>query len=400
MNPMRENRYIITLAITAMIGMTLATGFGARIGGTSGQNEQKLDRGGKVIVRGRTGSIKIAGWERDVIRATATRDGRDEQVGVRISEEAPGSGVWVITPDGPGGDLFLDVRLPRYAEVKMASLSRGDIEITGVEGAVEAHTGGGDVRISKAGSVKAVTGSGDIEVTQIAAETKITTGSGDIQGDDLGSLDARTRSGDVSVSSVGGQVSVTSDNGDVSGRDIRGDFRARALHGDIQASNIGGLVVVTATSGSLIVRDAGRDVRATTAAGDITVNCAKGQVNASTAAGSLNLAAVDGNVEARTASGVVDLRTVLRANGRYYLESLSGEVRMLIQADPPGFTASLTTYSGSLETEFPLELDLSARPNRRMSGRYGDGQARISLDTFSGTVKLGKLGPGMTRECK
>lgn len=386
---MRNSRLIKALLVIAAISILLSGG--------AGQTEQKLDRGGKVIVRGRSGSIKIAGWDRDVIYATATQ--RDGQVGVEIKEESPG--VWVITPDERGGgDLVLDVKLPRYAEVKMATVNRGEIEVTGIDGAVEAHSGSGDMRISKVGSVTAVTGRGDIDLTQVAAEASAVTGSGDIRGSSLGSLEARTQSGDVAVTTVPGQVTVTSFNGDVSGADIKGDFRAKALHGDIQATRIGGLVVLTATTGSLTVRDAGRDVRATTAAGDIAVTCAKGQVNASTASGSLTMAAIDGNIEAKTASGNVDLRTVIRANGRYNVESLSGEVRMRIQDDPPGFTVMLSTYSGSLETEFPIELDQSVRPSRRMSGRYRDGQARISLDTFSGTVKLAKLGPGRIADCK
>lgn len=398
---MGKSGLIKTFVVTALCAAILPYGVAAQSQGPVGPGEQKIERGGKVIVRGRTGHIRIAGWDKNIIHATAAGDRRGEQVSVRIYEEAAGTGVWIVTPDQrAGGDLVFEVKLPRYAEVKLASLGRGEIEIAGLDGAVAVQTGSGDLTISKVGSVRAVTGSGGIDARQIAGNANLITNSGDIQVASLGSLDARTHSGDVTISSIAGPANIVNGNGDISAKDLKGNLGAKALNGDIQASNVEGLVTVTATSGSLTIDNAGGDVRASTAAGDISINCAKGQVDAGTASGSITMAAVDGNVDAKTASGVVVLRTAIRAKGRYYLESLSGEVRMLIQGDPPGFTATLSTYAGSIETDFPLELDQSVTPNRRVTGRYRDGQARISLDTFSGTVKLGKLAPQETKTCK
>jgi hypothetical protein len=75
---------------------------------------------------------------------------------------------------------------------------------------------------------------------------------------------------------------------------------------------------------------------------------------------------------------------------------------MYVQPDPPGFTATLTTYSGELETDFPLKLDspLQGPINRKMVGRYGDGQAQITLDSFSGASRIVKGTAATARECK
>jgi hypothetical protein len=89
-------------------------------------------------------------------------------------------------------------------------------------------------------------------------------------------------------------------------------------------------------------------------------------------------------------------------DGSYRFKSLSGEVSMTIQPDVSGFTAALTTYSGTIETEFPLKVEspLQGPINRRISGRYGDGRAKLSLDSFNGTVKIAKGTAASLKVCK
>jgi hypothetical protein len=61
------------------------------------------------------------------------------------------------------------------------------------------------------------------------------------------------------------------------------------------------------------------------------------------------------------------------------------------------------TYSGEVETEFRLKVDtpLQRGPiNRRIVGRYGEGQTQITLDSFSGGVRLAKGNNAQWKECK
>jgi DUF4097 and DUF4098 domain-containing protein YvlB len=112
---------------------------------------------------------------------------------------------------------------------------------------------------------------------------------------------------------------------------------------------------------------------------------------------------INGDVEANTGSGEVTFRGPIRADGRYRLKSLSGEVEMVIQENPPGFTATLVTYNGEVETVFPLKLKSPLKGswiNRRIEGEYGDGQARLALDSFNGAVRILKLGAESAKECK
>ena len=76
---------------------------------------------------------------------------------------------------------------------------------------------------------------------------------------------------------------------------------------------------------------------------------------------------------------------------------------MTIPADTSGFTATLTTYSGEIETAFPLKIEspMQGGPiNRRITGVFGNGQAKLLLDSFSGTVKIVKANAAALKECK
>jgi hypothetical protein len=102
----------------------------------------------------------------------------------------------------------------------------------------------------------------------------------------------------------------------------------------------------------------------------------------------------------------------IRADGRYRLKSMSGIVRMFIQKEPPGFLSSLSSYKGQIIVDFEMETELSAntatsdlpstqgQPVRRLVGRYGEGGARITLDSFSGTVQLGRAPSAEIKKCR
>ena len=99
----------------------------------------------------------------------------------------------------------------------------------------------------------------------------------------------------------------------------------------------------------------------------------------------------------------VRLSGSIRADGRYHLKSMSGTVEMEIPANSPGFTAALSSYRGGIGTDFPLKTNKpvpTSSTNQRLIGRYGNGQAQITLDSFDGAVKLGKVSVGALKECR
>jgi DUF4097 and DUF4098 domain-containing protein YvlB len=383
--------------------------------------ERKLEPGRKVAVRNYNGSTTIIGWDRDIIMATASNDSGVE-IPVKVTEEASGRVMIVPALEGrrSNNNIILDVRLPHYAEVESIGTAYGDIEVSGIDGSVRAGSGNGNLRISKVGSLSAATGKGDISIDMVGGRVTITTGSGDIDVSRVGSLEACTRAGDVSINGVGGAATVQSSNGSVSARGVKGDLIARVMSGDVDVENVSGLVNALVTSGDLVVSNTGGDVRAVLISGDTSIRCVKGRADINSASGSITLTSVNGDVDAVTVSGDVSFTGEVHTGGRYRMKSTSGEVYMVLPADSPGFVVTLSSYNGNIETAFPIKIEPSmpslpemAKPtqkpaiaqpvqrsvNRRIFGRYGDGQTQITLDSFSGSVHLKKASKGKTKEC-
>jgi DUF4097 and DUF4098 domain-containing protein YvlB len=224
----------------------------------------------------------------------------------------------------------------------------------------------------------------DISVSDVQGNVFINQGNGDVDVKRVGSLRADKQNGDVSVSGV------------------ERNCQVRVLNGDVNVSDVKGRVDSSTANGDINVRNAGGDVRAVSATGSLDLRCVEGRADANSASGAINLVGIDGDVDANSASGEVIFKGRLQAGGRYTLKTISGEVEMSIQPEPPGFTATMSSYTGELETDFPLKVDTPSqgRTNRRVVGRYGDGQAQLLLDSFSGAVRIIKGAAAATGDCK
>ncbi|HKA22968.1 MAG TPA: DUF4097 family beta strand repeat-containing protein [Blastocatellia bacterium] len=312
----------------------------------------QLAKGGKVAISSRAGQIFVSGWDRDVVQASATGDNGPVPIETQTSGDPARPRLLLrLSARRFSGEAKVDVKVPRYADVETLEGYRGDIQVTDVDGATLINAGNGDVRVVRAGTVKVSRRTGDIRI-----------------------------------------------------KDLKGDLTARSFSGDVVVDNVAGLVDVAATNGDLRIQNAGGDVRTNSATGDTEIRCAKGRADVASASGSITLIGVGGEVEASTASGDVTFRGAMRSSGSYRLKSLSGNVSMTIQPDAPGFTATLTTYSGEINTDFPLKLEspvqTGAPLNRRLIGTFGNGQTKLFLDSFSGTVRIAKGTAAMLKECK
>ena len=197
-----------------------------------------------------------------------------------------------------------------------------------------------------------------------------------------GTVTVSTRQGALTIKNVG-PLKATTYNGDVTVGGVKGDAAIRSLNGDLTVDNVTGSVNVAATNGNIMAHGTGGNIQVNSASGDIDLHCVKG------------------NATVNTASGDVSFKGAMRVGGSYKLKSISGAVEMAVQPDPPGFTATLITYSGEIETDFPLSVNapLTGPINRRIVGVYKDGQAQITLDSFSGTVSIVKA-MGAQTGCK
>jgi DUF4097 and DUF4098 domain-containing protein YvlB len=401
-----------------------AGGFTARPASpaVASQNEQQLPPGSRLAITNDSGPISVTGWDKDTVQASIA--GERDLGAVRMYQQSGKSGLMIISvnPQGRHSDEpHLILKVPRAVAIESLHSGSGDIDISGVKGSIFANTGSGVIKIDNVGPITAQTGSGDIIATSVAGDaslqtnsgdikaTAITgrasvfTGSGDVKVDGAGSLAAKNESGGITARSIDGSASIQAHSSDVDIRGVKGDVIAKILSGDLVADNIGGLVDATVTSGDVSITHNAGDVKIYTISADVKVQCAAGSVRVNSASASIELGAIAGDVEAKTTSGDVTFTGPIRPRGHYILKSTSGSVRMAIQPDAPGFTATLASYSGEMETDFPLRLESPLnggnRINRKVTGRYGDGGADIALDSFSSTVTLKKLVAAKMPKC-
>lgn len=249
----------------------------------------------------------------------------------------PPEPLFSLKPPGPflfsdsrPAEVHLEVKLPRKTEIELITVSRSELDISGIETPLIVNGEYSTIRLSRVGAVEVRNKSGLVEVEKAS-----------------------------------------------------------------------GLVDVITTSGPIRVREAGGDVRTLSISGSVEIECARGRVNVGNTDGSVSLANISGDVDATTTSGEIRLLSTIRGDGRYYLKSMSGAVEMSVRPSATGFTATLSSYRGIIETAFPRKISQSpknAASNRRIIHRYGDGQAQITLDSFDGNIKLNR-GPAAPRVC-
>ena len=133
--------------------------------------------------------------------------------------------------------------------------------------------------------------------------------------------------------------------------------------------------------------------------GEIELEGVSGEVQANTVSGRIR---VEGEqierAELRTMAGAIELDSSLAKGARVNARSFSGPVKLRL---PEGTSArfDVQSYSGGIQSDFASRLDgdddggrdhrsWGHGPGRPLSFVVGDGDARISIESFSGGVKI------------
>ena len=392
---------MIRLPAFVLIAFLCSTlGTSAPRGSEGPSRQSRAPRDGRILVRNAFGEVTVSGGAEKIEATAKTSDGRSTTVSIVDDPEQPGRKR--IEPEAQrGSTISINVKVPHRVELDVITVN-GSITVTDIDGAVSAATEIGRVNAERISSLKAVTTSGSVDARDVREIVAAETRDGNVQIYRAGSARVRTRSGNIVLSSLSGSVSVSSLSGNIRSTGAKGSLVAKCISGNMQIENSGGIVDIVGSNGNITVFRADRDVRAFSASGDITVSCVKGRAELGNASGSITIKSAAGDVDAQTAAGRIDFQGHIHAGGSYRMKAVSGEVRMAIQPDPPGFTATLSDYNGEIETAFPLKVEspVTGAVNRKLIGRYGDGNSRISLDTFSGAVRIIIDTSGETNECK
>jgi DUF4097 and DUF4098 domain-containing protein YvlB len=190
----------------------------------------------------------------------------------------------------------------------------------------------------------------------------------------------RSISGDIRVSNVNGEVRAETTSGDLVASAVRRIRQAKTISGDVEITDSDGDEVTGGTvSGTLVARN----VKART-------------VDLQSVSGDLRLADVESErTFVRSVSGNVEFSGRLSRQGRYELQSHSGDVRVS-PLGSQGFSLEASTFSGDLRADYPLTLEgtqtsfNSRRSGRSMRGSFGGSGAVLTLQSFSGNITIVK----------
>jgi DUF4097 and DUF4098 domain-containing protein YvlB len=265
---------------------------------------------------------------------------------------------------------------------------------------------------------------------------------------------AFSKSGEINLSLVSGEIRVTawardevrvvasSETGEISssfsptrvrlemrrrsGRTGRGRYdvtvpigtrvSASAVSGSIDVNGTRSSLSLTTTSGPITASDATGRSEFETVMGRIALQRIDGTTRVSAMTGSATLAEISGDLEIEgvgattrieradlssfrfeAVAGSLDFSGTLAAQGKHTVQTLSGSITLRVPGNF-GATLELETLSGELRgADFPLTLRPTSGSDRgRTSDRQeytiNGGGARISIQTFSGSVFLRKIG--------
>jgi DUF4097 and DUF4098 domain-containing protein YvlB len=183
----------------------------------------------------------------------------------------------------------------------------------------------------------------------------------------------------ANIDGTEGEVRVFTTQGDVDVRGGRGYIHLETVNGRVNLENADGNIDVRSTNGRVSVTDAIGEIRASSVNGRITL-----------------IGIESSDVRAETTSGGVHYDGTIIDGGRYSLSTHSGDV-VVGMPDNVNATFGVSTFSGNLDTDFPVTVTGTRAPGRPFNFTIGDGSARVEMRSFSGDIEITRRGAGRRR---
>lgn len=377
-----------------------------------------LTANGTVGIYGNSGVVRISTWTESRVKVDAIKRGRNEadfaKVQIEVMDRPERVEIRVVSSSGynwRGGGVTVDfdIKVPRSSSISPVNTTSGDITVMGPIERVTARATSGNVSAQDVRDIASLAAtSGNVTATHIGGELRVNASSGTVTVNDSNSkvfaqassgsirvanarddVTATVNSGDVKLEKIGGRAIVRSNNGWIVINDVGGDVQATSYNDDVTVSNVKGRAVVTALNGAVNLKGIGEGVKATSVSSAVNVSDSKGRIEVGSTSDSITLTNLDSTeIVAKTTSGIVQFTGNLHPDGHYEFESFSGEVILILPPDS-NFTLSAKTHSGSVNTEFPVQLSRNIGGSL-ITGTVGKGGADVRASSFSGSVRIRK----------
>jgi DUF4097 and DUF4098 domain-containing protein YvlB len=187
-------------------------------------------------------------------------------------------------------------------------------------------------------------------------------------------LEIETVSAPITVSDVNSWVELSSVSGTIEVRGAMTEAEVETVSGSITLSGANTVVEAESVSGTIELEGVGRAVEVSTVSGSVKVE-----------GGELNRARFE------SVAGGIDFDGSLGAGGRLDASCHSCNLLMTLP-ETTSATFEISTFSGNISSDLGGTVEKTSRyaPGKRSEFSTGSGDGRVSLETFSGNVKLKK----------
>lgn len=184
--------------------------------------------------------------------------------------------------------------------------------------------------------------------------------------------------------------------------------RVNGVSASIETSNVTGMVDLHSVSGEITVTGKPSQIQAETVSGRIGITATSEEIDAGSVSGDvvlevscddLSVSTVSGEIESRggvfesadfsSVSGRIQFTGAPTESGSLDFDCHSGSVVLVLPSDLSA-EIDVNTFSGDIDNLFgpkPRRTNDFA-PGKELSFTVGDGDARISVNTFSGRVRM------------
>lgn len=186
---------------------------------------------------------------------------------------------------------------------------------------------------------------------------------------------------------VASRVSIETVSADIEGRSLSGPLEVESVSGSIEMDVQSREIDAESVSGDIELHAVKAEVELSAVSGDIEIRLQEGEIDVETVSGDIEIMAdrlLGG--DAQSVSGDLDVNAGLGQGCRLDLEAHSGDVDLALPADTSA-EIDLEAYSGSIRNRLGGE-QTGGDAKRELNLRFGTGDARVEVTTFSGDIVL------------
>jgi DUF4097 and DUF4098 domain-containing protein YvlB len=178
-------------------------------------------------------------------------------------------------------------------------------------------------------------------------------------------------------------VTIDGVQAEVSASSVRGDITIKGGTGFVTAKTIEGEIAVEGARGKVNVSSVNQGIKISDTSGDITADSVNGPITMT--------GIQSKSVEATTTNGNITYEGTLADGGMYTFTTHNGDLSLGVP-ETSSATFTVRTYNGEFRTDLPLEgmSREDMRRGKRVTMTLGKGSADVTLESFSGSIRVRK----------